>query len=64
MILSLLRNHQRSGARRRWLGTGSFSTTRPAENSSKKALDSLLTLQPIGGRQHEGRVTLMKVYVP
>src|SRR2546423_749332 len=48
-ILSLLRNHKRSGATGRWRGAGSPPATRRAENSSKNAPDSLLTLQPIGG---------------
>ena len=48
---SLLREPKRSGASGRWREDGSPPATRQAENSSKTAPDSLLTLQPIGGRR-------------
>jgi hypothetical protein len=46
---SLLRKHKRSGAMRCCHTGGSPLATRPPENSSENAFDSLLTLQPIGG---------------
>ena len=49
--ISPLREMKRSGASERWRGAIWPAATRQAENSSKNASDSLLTLQPIGGRQ-------------
>jgi hypothetical protein len=49
-IVSLLREPKRSGASGHWRDAGSPLTTRQAENSSKNALDPLLTLQSIGGQ--------------
>jgi hypothetical protein len=48
--ISLLREPKRSGASGGWRGAVSPPAIRQAENSSKNASDSLLTLQPIGGR--------------
>jgi len=45
-----LREPKRSGVSGRWRGAVSPPAMRQAENSSKTAPDSLLTLQPIGGR--------------
>ena len=49
-LVSLLRELMRSGASGRWRRVSSPLATRQAENSSKNARDSLLTLQPIGRR--------------
>ena len=49
LLLSLLRNHKRSGAIRHYLAGGLSRAAKQAENSSKNASDSRLTLQPIGG---------------
>jgi hypothetical protein len=50
-LVSLLRELMRSGASGRWRRVSSPLATRQAENSSKNARDSLLTLQPIGRRR-------------